>query len=174
MMNQIPGHEGYFVDTDGNVYSQWINKGRHGLQKGTDIRKLKGSANKKGHRFIRFTRNSNPIYIHRLIYETFKGPIPEGLVIRHLNDIPYDNRLENLEVGTVKENVMDSIKLGNFPRGQKNGQSKLTDEEVLMIKTLSTSYNKSELGRKFNVNRKTISAILEGRTWKHIKNNEVI
>lgn len=44
-------------------------------------------------------------YIHRLVYEAFNGKIPQGLVVNHLNEIKTDNRLENLEICTHKENI---------------------------------------------------------------------
>jgi hypothetical protein len=43
--------------------------------------------------------------LHRLVWSTFNGPIPKGLVVNHLNEIKDDNRLENLEVCTQKENI---------------------------------------------------------------------
>lgn len=43
--------------------------------------------------------------VHRLVYEAFYGPIPEGLQINHINEDPSDNRLANLNVMTPKENT---------------------------------------------------------------------
>ena len=42
--------------------------------------------------------------VHRLVWETFCGPIPDGYVIDHINTVRTDNRLENLRCVTVKEN----------------------------------------------------------------------
>ena len=44
------------------------------------------------------------IRVHRLVWETFCGPIPDGYVIDHINTVRTDNRLENLRCVTVKEN----------------------------------------------------------------------
>ena len=43
--------------------------------------------------------------IHRLVWETFNGKIPENLQCNHLNEVKTDNRLENLNLMTPKENV---------------------------------------------------------------------
>jgi hypothetical protein len=42
--------------------------------------------------------------IDRLVLESFVGPCPSGMEARHLNDISTENRRENLEWATPKEN----------------------------------------------------------------------
>ncbi len=46
-------------------------------------------------------------YRHDWVLAAFVGPKPEGAVVRHLNDVPTDNRLENLAYGTRSENQLD-------------------------------------------------------------------
>lgn len=174
MIKSIPFADGYYVDDQGNVYSKWINKGVHGLAKGSVLKKLKCSTSKSGHVTVRFGRKNKAILVHRLVYEVFNGEIPDGLVVRHINDVPNDNRLINLKLGTQKDNMSDAMINGIFPLGEKNGQSKLTAEQVKLIKVMSPFKSQAQLGREFNVSRKTIAAILEGRTWKHVKIDEVI
>ena len=43
--------------------------------------------------------------VHRLVWSAFNGPIPEGMQINHINEIKTDNRLENLNLMTPKENT---------------------------------------------------------------------
>ena len=42
--------------------------------------------------------------VHRLVWSAFNGSIPEGLQVNHINEIKSDNRLENLNLMTSKEN----------------------------------------------------------------------
>lgn len=43
-------------------------------------------------------------YVARLVWEAFNGPIPEGMQVNHINEDKTDNRLENLNLMTSKEN----------------------------------------------------------------------
>lgn len=52
------------------------------------------------------------VRVNVLMLEAFVGPRPEGMVARHLNDVPDDNRLENLAWGTQGQNREDSVRNG--------------------------------------------------------------
>lgn len=43
--------------------------------------------------------------VHRLVWEAFNGPIPEGMQINHINENKGDNRLENLNTMDCKTNI---------------------------------------------------------------------
>ena len=43
--------------------------------------------------------------VHRLVWETFNGKIPEDMQVNHINEIKSDNRLSNLNLMTCKENI---------------------------------------------------------------------
>lgn len=43
--------------------------------------------------------------VHRLVWEAFNGPIPDGMQVNHINEVKTDNRLENLNLMTPKENI---------------------------------------------------------------------
>lgn len=44
-------------------------------------------------------------YVHRLVWEAFKGPIAKGYEIDHLDEDKSNNALSNLEIVTRKENM---------------------------------------------------------------------
>ena len=52
------------------------------------------------------------IPVHRVVLLAFVGPLPDGMVTRHLNDIKFDNRLSNLAYGTWSENMDDRVANG--------------------------------------------------------------
>ena len=52
-------------------------------------------------------------YLHHWVLTAFVGAKPfKGALARHKNDVPTDNRLENLEWGTRSQNQHDSFRNG--------------------------------------------------------------
>ena len=109
--------------------------------------------------------------VHRLVWETYVGSIPKGLVINHINGVKTDNRLCNLELCTYKENSQHAVLLGlNNPcLGEDNGMSKLKEEEVLEIyKLLWQGYNNEDIASVYNLHSRYVSSIRHGKKWKHL------
>ena len=97
----IPGYEGrYQVSNTGKVKS--MNYGRTGAPR------ILAILNTRGYQFVRIWNSDKKYrthYVHRLVWETFVGPIPEGLQINHKDENKCNNSLENLEVMTPKQNM---------------------------------------------------------------------
>jgi hypothetical protein len=53
--------------------------------------------------------NKRTIFVHRLVYETFYGKIPEGMEIDHEDTHKYNNALSNLILCTHKENCNNKL-----------------------------------------------------------------
>ena len=112
----IIGYEGlYQVSNLGNVRSlNYRNTGKEKV--------LKAGKTKKGYLLVNLYKNGKmkTYLIHRLVYEAFKGPIPEGYQINHLSEIKNQNNLENLSLMTCKENV-------NFGTGKERSAKTRTN-----------------------------------------------
>jgi len=112
------------------------------------------------------------IQLHRLVWQSFNGPIQPGLQINHKNGQPDDNRLSNLEVCTASENNLHAFReLGRKPnlnpnKGEKNGRAKLTRADVARIKELrGEGWTQQRIADLFGVNQTTVSLILLGKGW---------
>lgn len=53
--------------------------------------------------------------VHLMVLAAFRGPRPDGLQARHLDDVKVNNLLENLVWGTASENTLDKVRNGLHP-----------------------------------------------------------
>lgn len=106
--------------------------------------------------------------VHTLVCESFRGPRPEGMEVRHLNGKRDDNRLENLVYGTPKENQADKRSHGTQPLGQTHPNSKLSYIKAEAVRELYATgrFGYSNLAEVFEVGSGTIRKILDGQTWR--------
>ena len=110
--------------------------------------------------------------IHSLVMSAFVGQCPRGLQINHKNGIKTDNRLENLEYITPRENIRHSIeKLGNSFQGENNGCAILTENQVREIRKtyIPHKVTLAFLAKKYGVSLDCIYTVIHKIKWKHIK-----
>jgi len=104
---------------------------------------------------------------HRVSYETFNRPIPDGMKVLHSCDNPRCINPNHLSVGTQKQNVAErEMRDRRDVRGEQIGTSKLTSEEVVEIKASALSLGK--LAKQYGVAKQTIWKIRIGGAWKHL------
>ena len=113
-------------------------------------------------------------FIHQLLLEYFIGKRPSRkYVCNHKNGIPDDNRLENLEWVTQKENVNHAIYvIKKHTHGEKNGMHKLKEQKLKEILNTPIKHGiQSFFARKFGVSQTAIWYIIRRRNWKHLNDS---
>lgn len=108
---------------------------------------------------------------HRISYLLHKGEFNYKLHVLHTCDNPICVNPDHLFLGTHQDN-MDDRKRKNrtnriAPKGEDQGYSKLTNEQVIEIRSI-TGISQKEIAKKYSVNQATISYIVQRKTWKHI------
>lgn len=112
-------------------------------------------------------------YAHRLSYQTFVGPIPDGLDVCHHCDRPPCINPDHLFTGTATDNALDMVRKGRAryrtSPGSRHPMAKLTDKQVLEIRRRVTAgENQHDLAAEFGVVNTTISMIHRRRIWRHL------
>jgi hypothetical protein len=114
--------------------------------------------------------NKITVLAHRFSWELHYGPIPGGLMVCHHCDTAACVRPDHLFLGTAEDNVQDAVRKGRVKRGQQRKDAKLTDEEILEIRSWAMAGTDSitTIAHFYGVHDTTITAILRGRTWRHV------
>jgi len=115
---------------------------------------------------------SKDYLIHRLVASAFI-PNPNNYPeVNHKDCNKLNNRVENLEWVTPKQNSQYAYDSGKkVPiSGEKSGSNKVTNEQVLQIRKLLSEGNltQRQIGKLFGLKDTAISAIKRRQTWKHI------
>jgi hypothetical protein len=104
-------------------------------------------------------------YAHRISYMLYNAVEYEdmvGLVVRHKCDNPPCCNPAHLELGTHADNARDRSQRGRTLGGAYLPQTKLTDEDVEVIRALRGTVPSVELAAYFKVHVATISRIQRG------------
>jgi hypothetical protein len=134
---------------------------------------------------------------HRAAYNFLVGKIPPGKCVLHKCDVKNCVRPSHLYIGTKGDNARDAVRRGGMARGARvrvshappgfrffirdwsrkhgyckgeaQGNSKLTEQQVRKIRSAYPAKNTYELAREFGVQSETIRGIIRRVSWKHVK-----
>lgn len=165
----IPGYEGFYEASNfGNIRSlnriDSGNKFRTGKTMKPVLKKATGYFQVK---LCRGNADHKICLWHRVICLTFIENILNKPSVNHIDADKSNNRIENLEWVTAKENTSHGINIGNIkPRGEDNKSSKLKITDIIFIR--SNSISSKELSKKYNVASAHINSIRRRVTWKHV------
>jgi len=118
----------------------------------------------------RFRIQYKTLKAHRVAYFLSTGKDPAKLRVCHTCDNPSCVNPNHLFLGTMGDNIKDMRAKGRGNKGETQGHSKLTSEQVLQIRSLYASgkYTYKYLSKMFNVTMSPIGHIVTRITWKHI------
>lgn len=107
---------------------------------------------------------------HRVSWKLNRGLIPEGLCVLHRCDVRPCVNPDHLFLGTRADNTADMMRKGRCRsrglNGERNGFSKLTENQVLEIRAASGI--QLEIAAKYGIHRGHVSDIRARKVWRHI------
>ena len=140
MERVIHGYNGYTITQQGNVVS-------HKQTKPKFLKPQRATQSKKGYYQVRLFngeyQKGKLYYIHRLVWETFKGEIPNGYEIDHMDANTFNNNIENLQLLTRREN--------NHKHSKKRWGRQLREYRDEMIKDYELLGGFQKVADKWNV-----------------------
>ena len=159
---------GYKYGTDGSIWSAW-GSGFRGVLSGV-WRRMETTRLASGHLQVQVkTIDGERRYgVHHLLCLVFYGPPPEGMECCHEDGIPDHNWVTNIGWGTAKKNAEDRIRHGVQTHGEDHGSAKLTQEQVIEIRSTwrSTECTVASLAILYGVSWQSIYKILSDLAWK--------
>lgn len=166
----IKGFENYQVSNLGNVKSlekYYLMRNKYPILLKERILK---QVNSNGYLSVGVHLNNKQktIKVHRLVAIAFIPNLFNKASVNHINGIKSDNRFENLEWCTSKENTKHAIKnnLIIFKKGEDSKCVKLNNIKVLEIR--ESNLTPTQLSKIYNISRTTIYDIKLNKTWTHI------
>lgn len=113
--------------------------------------------------------SKNIVKAHRYSYYIHKGEITNNLYVCHSCDNRKCVNPKHLFLGSNLENMKDKTNKGRQCKGSNRPASKLTENDVLEIRTLLTNGMKQiDIVNKYNISIGTVSQIKSKKSWKHI------
>jgi hypothetical protein len=152
--------EGYLGEYEISSFGRIWNS-KHGRYIKTSL-----SGNKRWGQYKMVRLNKKNYYIHRLIAIHFIQNADNHSDVHHINENKLDNRIENLMWIDQTEHCQISPK----GYGLKNGNGKLTEEQVLDIRKNYIPYKTpfEFFAKKYNVSRGSIENIISRKTFKYL------
>lgn len=153
---EIKGYEGlYLISTQGRVKSL--------QRKHPVILKQCYSAGYAGVSLCRDTKIR--VLTHRLVAEAFISNTHLKPCVNHINGIKDDNRVENLEWCTYKENTAHGQNTGLI---RKRPAAKLGVEDIQTIRRLYETKTQTEIASIYSISQSTVSVIVTRKQWKDL------
>lgn len=131
--------------------------------------------------------NRRHVLAHRMSWEIHKGPIPDGLFVCHHCDTTSCVCPDHLFLGTHGDNARDKERKGrsrhvmgdrngsrlypeHAPMGERNGNAKLSEVKVRLIRDLHASgdYSQSRIAAISGLSQQHVSKIVRGVRWRHV------
>ena len=126
----------------------------------------------KGYRVVSI-RNGNvkkQCRVHRIIWIAKNGIIQDGLVVDHINNDKLDNRINNLQLLTAKENSTKASEDGLYRSGNENPATILPEEKRIEVVLLyqTGEFTMNQLAEKYGISKSRVHQVVKAYGYTDI------
>lgn len=169
----IPGTDGlYSISSHGRVRSEPVHTSNVGRVRG---RILSPRASRKGYLIFRVCLRNGMQWqtsVHRAVAAAFIGPCDDGMQVNHKDGDKTNNRPENLEYVSCRDNVrhcwVNGLHSVEHCQGEANNKAKLTEDDVRSIRAIHPAKSLDELAVLFGVTKQAVWCVVKRKTWAHV------
>lgn len=146
------GFPKYSITPDGKI---WNNK---------RLAFHKLNRNHRGYWQVKLCENGKykSFLVHRLVAKYYLPDPEDGqTIVNHKDGNKMNNHVDNLEWCDAQWNTDHAMQKGNF-------KSKLTDEDIKIIRLVGKTKPYSETAKRFGISRMMVYRIVTYKSWKHL------
>jgi len=109
-------------------------------------------------------------YTHRVAWEVANGrPVPAGMLVCHSCDNRVCCNAAHLFLGTHADNMRDMTDKARQARGERSGQAKLTEVQVVEILRLwALGMTHVAIAARVGTSNQNVGKICRGERWAHV------
>ena len=105
---------------------------------------------------------------HRISWVIHNGKIPDKVKVLHSCDVTSCVNPSHLYLGSHTDNMNDRGRKDRQAKGTGNASSKITERDVLAIRSLDGIIPHSAISEKFGIHQSQVSKIINRQYWRHV------
>ncbi len=135
---RLPQYPHYRIYRDGRVVREEYTREHENKKILLRMKEIRQHVGRNGYPAL-CVRDTNDrvvkVYVHRLVWMAYKGAIPEGMEISHINSVRLDCRLENLCIESHQSNMNNPVTILRFKWSNSKKSGKYDKERLVKAST---------------------------------------
>ena len=167
----LPQYPHYRICRDGRVFREEYTRIHQGKKILLPLKEIKQHICRNVYPAL-CVRDANDrvvkVYVHRLVWMAYRGDIPKGMEISHINGVRIDSRLENLTTESHLDNMNNPITLLRFKWSNAKNKGKYDKDRLAKASSKEYEANAVEVYQMMSDGGKKTVKVLDYMAQAHI------